>query len=132
MWSGKWRRHRHQHSPAGPFTNGYALPIADGDAIDPTLFQDDDGEIYYYWGQGDLRGARMAPDMKTLDESTLNRSLINEDEHGFHEGPSIHKRGEWYYMVYCDSARGKATCLSYAMSRSPLGPFEKKGVIIYN
>lgn len=119
-------------TPEGPFTDAYALPIADDDAIDPSIILDDDGEVYYYWGQHDLRAARMMPDLRSLDESTLNRSLLNEPEHGFHEGPSIHKRDGWYYMVYCDTARGKATCLSYAMSRSPLGLFEKKGVIIDN
>lgn len=119
-------------TPYGPFKNGYPVEGADGDAIDPTILLDDDGSVYYYWGQHELRGARLTDDLRRIDRSTLHTRLLNEKEHGFHEGPSIHKRGEWYYMVYCDTARGKATCLSYAMSRSPLGPFEKKGVIIDN
>jgi len=35
-------------------------------------------------------------------------------------------------LVYCDGVRGRATCLSYALSDSPLGPFKRGGVIINN
>jgi predicted GH43/DUF377 family glycosyl hydrolase len=119
-------------TPYGPFRNGFPVEGADGDAIDPTILLDGDGQVYLYWGQFKLRGARLNEDLHSIDKSTLQTSMLNEKEHGFHEGPSIRKRGDWYYMVYCDTARGKASCLSYAMSRSPLGPFEKKGVIIDN
>jgi len=70
--------------------------------------------------------------MRHIDESTLNPSLINEKDHGFHEGSCMRKRGDKYYLIYCDTARGKATCLSYAIGNSPLGPFTKAGVIIDN
>lgn len=72
------------------------------------------------------------PGLDSIDPSTLCTNLINEAEHGFHEGASIRKRNGIYYLVYTDISRGRATCLSYAMSHSPLGPFEKKGVIIDN
>lgn len=120
-----------QH-PAGPFTDASTIPHAHKDAIDPTAFVDDDGQAYLYWGQYQLRGARLNPDMRTIDESTLNKAIINEDDDGFHEGPSMHKIGDTYYLLFCDTARGQATCLSYATGTSPLGPFEKKGVIIDN
>lgn len=116
--------------PYGPFENCVAVPYADGDGIDPAVFVDDDGSAYLFWGQFNLRGAKLNPDMKTLDLSTVNRSIINEFEHGFHEGASIRKRGDKYYLVYVDISRGKPTCLSYAISNNPLGPYEKKGVII--
>lgn len=72
------------------------------------------------------------PGLDSIDPSTLCTNLINEAEHGFHEGASIRKRNGIYYLVYTDISRGRATCLSYTMSHSPLGPFEKKGVIIDN
>lgn len=118
--------------PYGPFKGAFAVEGADGDAIDPTILLDDDGEVYYYWGQFNLRGARLNRDLSRIDKATLNTNLLNEKQHGFHEGPSVCKRGEWYYLVYCDISRGKASCLSYAMSKTPLGPFDKKGVIIDN
>ena len=42
----------------------------------------------------------------------------------------MRKRGDKYYLIYCDTDRGAATCLSYAVGKTPLGPFEKRGVII--
>ena len=39
------------NSPAGPFTDPVAVLGADGDGIDPSVFIDDDGQAYYYWGQ---------------------------------------------------------------------------------
>ena len=62
----------------------------------------------------------------------LYTDLITEAEHGFHEGASIRKRNGIYYLVYADISRGRPTCLAYATSRSPLGPFTKGGIIIDN
>lgn len=119
-------------SPSGPFTDARSIPGANGDGIDPAVFNDDDGQAYYFWGQFNLSGARLNDDMKTLDLSTLKRNIITERRHGFHEGASIRKRGGIYYMVYTDISRGKATCLGYATSKAPLGPYEKRGIIIDN
>ena len=119
-------------SPYGPFENPVAVKGAHLDAIDPTAFVDDDGQAYLYWGQFHCRGARLNADMTSIDETTLNTELINEPVHGFHEGPSVRKRNGLYYLVYTDTSRGKATCLAYATSKSPLGPFEKRGIIIDN
>lgn len=99
---------------------------------DPAVFVDEDGSAYLYWGQFSLRGCRLKGNMYELDEPTLNTMLITEEEHGFHEGSSMRKRGNLYYLIFCDTDRGAATCLSYAVSHSPLGPFEKRGVIIDN
>jgi hypothetical protein len=44
----------------------------------------------------------------------------------------MRKRNGLYYLVYTDISRGKATCLAYATSTSPLGPFEKRGILIDN
>lgn len=118
--------------PEGPFREATRIPVADKDGIDPAVLVDDDGQAYFYWGQGNCRGARLMPDMRHIDASTLNRELLTEKEHGFHEGACIRKRGGRYYLIYCDISRGRATCLSYAVSESPLGPFAKGGVIIDN
>lgn len=119
-------------SPFGPFKNAVPVEGAHKDAIDPAVLLDDDGQAYLYWGQFHLRGAKLKPDMTGIEPETLCTSLLNEKEHGFHEGASIRKRNGIYYLVYTDISRGRATCLSYATSKSPLGPFEKKGVIIDN
>ena len=118
-------------SPTGPFTNPVPIEGADGDAIDPAVLVDD-GQVYYYWGQFHLRGAKLRPDLQGIQPETLNTDLINEAVHGFHEGASIRKRNGLYYMVYADISRGRPTCLAYATSKSPLGPFTKQGIIIDN
>lgn len=119
-------------SPTGPFKNiGPVLP-ANEDSIDPAIFQDDDGSIYYFWGQFNLRGGQLAADMRTVIPDTLNTNLLTEHEHGFHEGASIRKFNGVYYMLYTDISRGKATCLAYATAPHPLGPYIKRGIVIDN
>lgn len=119
-------------SPTGPFSPAERIEIADGDSIDPSVFIDNDGQGYLFWGQFSLRGAKLSSDMKTIIPESLKKGIITEWEHGFHEGASIRRRGDKYYMVYTDISRGKATCMSYAVSDSPLGPYKKGGVIIDN
>jgi hypothetical protein len=119
-------------SPQGPFSEAVPVAGADGDAIDPSLLVDDDGQVYYYWGQFQLRAARLRPDLKGIEPDSLVTGLIDEARHGFHEGASVRKRNGLYYLVYTDISRGRATCLAYATATSPLGPFVKGGILIDN
>jgi arabinoxylan arabinofuranohydrolase len=118
--------------PTGPFTQAALVAGAHGDGIDPAVLVDQDGQAYYYWGQFHLRGARMRPDLKGIESGSLHSDLLTEEKHGFHEGASIRKHGGLYYLVYTDISRGRATCLAYATAQSPLGPFEKRGILIDN
>ncbi len=119
-------------TPYGYFCDPVPVEYANGDGIDPAVLVDDDGQVYYFWGQFSLRGARVKEDMRSLDLSTLQPQILTERQHGFHEGASIRKHNGLYYLVFTDISRGRATCLSYAVSRSPLGPYEKRGTIIDN
>lgn len=119
-------------SPVGPFANARPVVGADGDGIDPAVLVDDDGQVYYSWGQHQLRGARLDVRACALDPLTLRTDLLTESAHGFHEGASLRKRCGLYYLVYTDTSRGRATSLGYAVSRAPLGPYEKRGIIIDN
>lgn len=115
--------------PEGPFRNPVRL-AAQG--IDPAVFIDDDGQAYYYWGQFSGCGAKLTEDMLSLDESSITTGLVTEQNHFFHEGSSMRKRGDLYYYVFSDISRGRPTCLGYATARTPLGPFTYQGVIIDN
>jgi beta-xylosidase len=119
-------------SPIGPFSPAEPIVGADGDSIDPSIFVDDDGQAYYFWGQFTLRGGKLMDDMKTLIPESVKTGIVTEWEHGFHEGASIRKRNGKYYMVYTDISRGKATCMSYAIADYPLGPYKKGGAIVDN
>ena len=116
-------------TPYGPFENPIQLKCG---GIDPAVFIDDDGQAYYYWGQFSANGAKLKPNMTEIDEDTIVTGLVTEQEHFFHEGSSMRKRGDTYYLVYADMERGRPTSLGYATSKSPLGPFTYQGIIIDN
>jgi hypothetical protein len=113
-------------NPAGPFKDplGKGLAANGSGNIDPTVWIDDDGQAYLYWGNGTLRYVKLNADMISYTGSVTNVALS-----GFVEGPWFYKRGSTYYMVYAASASGGEK-LSYATSASPTGPFSTKGDIM--
>jgi hypothetical protein len=113
-------------NPTGPFVDPVGRAIAqEGQmAIDPTVFIDDDGQAYLYWGNGNLRMVRLAEDMITPTGSVTSRIPLQ----GFIEGPWFYKRESIYYMVYSGSNQR----ISYATSNSPTGPWNFKGYIFGN
>lgn len=115
--------------PEGPFKVVTQLPIG---GIDPAIFIDDDGQAYLYWGQLFSHGVKLNEDMASLDREAIVDNLVTEEEHFFHEGSSMRKIGDTYYYVYADMERGKPTSLGYSTSKSPLGPFTYRGIIIDN
>lgn len=119
--------------PEGPFTDPKPIVGTEYPSCgDPSVFVDEDGSAYLFWGQFYLRGGKLKDNMYELEPDTVDTMVLTEQEHGFHEGSSIRRRGEFYYLLYADITRGKPTCLSYAKARKPLGPYEKGGVIIDN
>jgi len=118
-------------SPTGPFKDarGSALitnamtesPIM-WDDIDPTVFVDDKGQAYLYWGNTNCYWARLKPNMTDLDGPINKVSNLP----GFTEAPWLHQRNGWYYLSYAYQFPEK---IAYAMSRSPEGPWEFKGLL---
>ncbi len=119
-------------SPAGPFGDSRHVAGASGTGIDPAVFQDDDGSVYYFWGQFSLCGAKMQPDFASIDVSTLRTDILTEHQHGFHEGASLRKYNGKYYLVYTSTKRGSARCLAWAVADAPLGPYREGGVLVDN
>lgn len=115
--------------PWGPFREPRRLPCG---GIDPAVFVDDDGAVYFYWGQIFSHGVRLNEDLVSFDPDQVVHNLVTEEQHFFHEGSSMRKIGDTYYYVYADMERGKPTALGYATSKSPLGPFEYQGIVIDN
>ncbi|WP_456284363.1 family 43 glycosylhydrolase [Microbacterium sp. JZ101] len=115
--------------PEGPFRDPVRLPAT---GIDPAVFVDRDGSAYYYWGQFRASGVRLNDDMRGFDTRAVVHNLITEEEHHFHEGSSMRRIGDTYYLVFADTSRGRPTSLGYATAQSPLGPFTYRGVIIDN
>lgn len=113
----------------GPFKdalNGKHLAGPNWDYIDPTVFIDDDGQAYLYWGNPALYSAKLNEDMISFD------GKIQSTKDGFNgkytEGPWIHKRNNKYYMIY--AAGGIPESIDYSWSDSPMGPWTYKGTIM--
>ncbi len=119
-------------SPYGPFKNGKTIERAFG--IDPSVFIDDDGQAYLFWGQAHAKGAKLSKDMLSI-EGEIHDSLLTYKNHFFNEGSSVRKHNGIYYYVYAGHQRhGESHCatLNYATATSPLGPYTYRGVIIDN
>jgi beta-xylosidase len=81
------------------------------DHIDPSVYIDEKGQTWLFWGNTACYYAKLKDNMIELDGEIKTISLPK-----FTEAPWIHKRNGWYY-------------LSYAMSRSIEGPWEYKGFL---
>ena len=119
--------------PTGPFTDARPIELYGYNQIDPAVFIDDDGTAYYVWGQFTAKMARLKPGLKEIDPATIRDSIVTESEHFFHEGGYLVKRNGIYYFIYAHMGRaGRPTCIAYATSDSPMGPYQYGGVIIDN
>lgn len=120
-------------TPFGPFSSGTPFFLEGYEQIDPAVFTDDDGQVYYLWGQFTLKMARLDSTMKAFAPGSVRDSILTESEHFFHEGAYLTKRNGIYYLVYADLSRGDVpSCIGYATATSPFGPYKYGGVIIDN
>jgi len=119
-------------SPTGPFKDAIGEALVTNnqttqwtgiswDDIDPTVWVDDDGQAYLFWGNTQCYYAKLKDNMIELDSPIMPVTLPN-----FTEAPWIHKHNGWYYLSY---ATGFPERIAYAMSKSLEGPWEYKGII---
>lgn len=131
-------------SPKGPWTD-LGRPMLENPGvglIDGHPFRDRDGRLYFYWKEDSnaptvgkpthILVREMTPDGLGL-KGRGRRILVNDRdwEGELIEGPWVVRRGGWYYLLYSANAFFDGRyAVGVARSRSPLGPFEKKGVPI--
>jgi hypothetical protein len=120
-------------SPTGPFRDALGRPLVRGDqfaggqAIDPMVFTDDDGQSYLYWGQGVARAVRLNADLVSFDPAQVR--VITPS--GYNEAPFVFKRGGVYYLMWSENdTRSEDYRVAYATGSSPLGPWTKRGVVL--
>ncbi|MGN0535750.1 MAG: family 43 glycosylhydrolase [Eubacterium sp.] len=137
------------NTPEGPFSPAKKILYDDGSetsSIDPTLYAEEaaDGlKVYLLWGQRPsfnargLLGAELVKDkdgLYTVVKKETERVLFTGegDEFGFYEGASIRKINGRYYILYPSDKGNGVHTMSYAVSDSPLGPYEFGGNILEN
>ncbi len=115
--------------PAGPYKDAIGKPLAgpNWNYIDPTVFIDDNGQAYAYWGNPKLYWCKLNKDMVTIDGRINETNLTAESNYKYTEGPWISKRNGIYYMIY--ASHGVPEKISYATSNSPEGPWTSRGII---
>ncbi|MBW4839995.1 MAG: glycoside hydrolase family 43 protein [Paenibacillaceae bacterium] len=123
--------------PEGPFRDAIGKPLIDrfhfgAQPIDPHVFLDDDGCAYlYYGGWGHCNVAKLSEDMVHLDtfaDGTMFKEITPEH---YIEGPCMFKRHGVYYFMWSEGGwTGPDYSVAYAMSDSPVGPFQRVGKIL--
>ncbi|MCR5276232.1 MAG: family 43 glycosylhydrolase [Bacteroidales bacterium] len=123
-------------SPTGPFHDALGHPllsidspgvVCNRDFIDPCVFIDDDGQAYLYVGQNTVCCVKLNEDMISYE----GEAFVIEGCDEFFEAIWMHKRKGKYYLSYSNGNwNGEQPQIAYAMSDSPTGPFEYKGIIL--
>ena len=115
-------------SPYGPFKDPLGKPLVWDQSnwydIDPSVYTDDDGQAYMYWGNPHTFWAKLGNDMTSLASGVSKLPHIPN----YQEGPWFYKRNGHYYLGFASTCCPEA--LGYAMSDSPTGPWEWKGYIM--
>ena len=134
--------------PEGPYRDAIGKPLAVGAAfIDPTVFIDDDGRAYLFWGNKNCWYGELNPDMvsfrdgwrmvpgfddekcfgpksKRMNYATGREEMITSYE----EGPWVMKRNGTYYLSY--AAGGVPEHMAYSTAPSIHGPWTYRGKIM--
>lgn len=122
--------------PEGPFRllsrYEYDIPnhYDNGTFIDPGVLVDDDGRVYIYCGYQGSYMCELKDNMYEAVPGSYKLDIIPTAEpHRFFEACSPRKINRTYYLIYSPQ---RGSCLDYATSDSPTGPFTYRGTIIDN
>lgn len=117
----------------GPWRDRGPLTCRDSGAIDPVAVRREDGTHWLVWkakGHGGGLWAQQV-DLAALRVLGTALPLITPErayERGVTEGPSLVKRGPWWYLVYSGGNCCRPPCTyvtAVARSANLLGPYEK-------
>lgn len=123
----------------GPYKDALGKPLVANNEIDPTVYIDDNGQAYLYWGNPGLWYVKLNQDMisysggvqqvqLTVAGFGARRSGANSRATSYEEGPWIYKRNNLWYLVYA------ANCCSedirYSTGPSITGPWTYRGVVM--
>lgn len=116
-------------SPYGPFKDPLGKPLVwqkeHWEDIDPSVFIDDDGQAYMYWGNPNVYYVKLNEDMISYSGEVMK--LAENPEH-YQEGPWFYKRNGKYYLAFASTCCPEG--IGYAMSDTPVGPWKTQGYIM--
>ena len=114
-------------SPYGPFKDPIGKPLIKNSNhdIDPTILIDDDGQAYMYWGNPKVYYVKLNEDMVSYSGEIMQDTTTPKN---YQEGPWVWKRNGLYYLAYASTCCPEG--IGYAMSTSPFGAWEYKGMIV--
>ena len=95
------------------------------DDIAPTVFIDEDGQAYMYWGNPNCYYVKLNEDMISYSGDIVK---LKETPEHYQEGPWFYKRNGHYYLAFASTCCPEG--IGYAMSDSPTGPWKTKGYIM--
>ena len=136
-------------APEGPYRDALGCPLTKPGFgfIDPSVFIDDDGQAYLFWGNNGLWMAKLNRDMISFDgeiryidelddekafgpkvmkrDYALNKRMLKSN---FEEAPWVSKRNGIYYLVY--AAGGVPEFMAYSTAENINGPWTYRGRIM--
>ena len=136
-------------SPTGPFKDPLGIRLIDDSEsiwndIYPTVFIDDDGQAYLFWGNPKIFYVKLNEDMISYDRSVGQKGIFaldmtaeafgsqkNRDGNfrsNYTEAPWVYKRNDLYYLVY--AAAGIPEYIAYSTATSIEGPWTYQGYIM--
>jgi arabinoxylan arabinofuranohydrolase len=125
-------------SPTGPFRDALGHPLVENGEFDPTVFIDDNGQAYLYWGNPNLWYVRLNADMTSYSGSPtqipLTTAGFGTRPNGgnrptlFEEGPWVYKRNGTYYNVF--AAKCCSEFIAYSTAPGPTGPWTYRGTVM--
>ncbi len=135
--------------PEGPYRDAIGKPLVNGNwgFIDPSVFIDDDGQAWLFWGNNGLWYAPLNRDMVSLagpvkeveglqTEESFGPMVMKHDyqlnkkvlKTGYEEGPWVTKRDGIYYLCY--AAGGVPEHMAYSTAKNINGPWTYGGRIM--
>ncbi len=109
--------------PAGPWSD--PIIVAEP-GIDPSLFFDDDGKVYYtqHVGLGDGYIGQAEIDIRTGKLKGPLQNIWSGIGYEWPEGPHLYKIDGTYYLLIAEGGTSVNHMITVARSSSPMGPFE--------
>ncbi|KAJ3573216.1 hypothetical protein NPX13_g4779 [Xylaria arbuscula] len=123
--------------PEGPYVDAIGKPLIGeyhngAQPIDQDVFIDDDGQAYiFYGGHSHCNIAPINEDMISIGQFDDGTSFKEITPEGYVEGSQMIKRNGIYYLMWSEGGwTGPNYSVSYAMSDSVMGPFNKLAKIL--